>query len=105
MKLGSVKSDFQSTLKGVPQRSILGPVLFNIFINDIFHFIEHCKLYNYTDGNTVSCSDPVLENIANKLSQASLILIEWFFDDQMKATPGKFQAIAVGKRTKNDNMF
>ena len=104
VKLGSVKSDFRSILKGVPQGSILGPVLFNIFINDIFHFIEHCKLHNYADDNTVSCSDPVLENVVYKFIQDSLILIKWFLDNQMKANPGKFQAIAVGKKTKNENI-
>ena len=56
VKLGSIKSNFEAILKGVPQGSILGPVLFNIFINDIFHFAKSCSLYNYADDNTVSCS-------------------------------------------------
>jgi hypothetical protein len=37
--------------------SIMGPLLFNIFINDIFYFIEHETLYNYADDNTFSYAD------------------------------------------------
>ena len=56
VKLDSIKSDFEAILKDVPQGSIIGPVLFNMFINDIFHFVKSCSLYNYVDYNTVSCS-------------------------------------------------
>ena len=41
VKLGNFKSYFQTILKGMSQGSILGPVLFNIFIYDIFHFIKN----------------------------------------------------------------
>jgi hypothetical protein len=35
----------------------MGPLLFNIFINEVFYFIEHGTLYNYADDNTLSYAD------------------------------------------------
>ena len=55
IKLQGVLSSWADIQKGVSQGSIIGPLLFNIFINDIFYFIEHGTLYNYADDNTVSC--------------------------------------------------
>ena len=73
-----IKSDFEAILKGVPQESILVPFLLNILINDIFHFVESCSLYNYADANTVSYSDKSLENVIRKLSEDSVLLVWWF---------------------------
>ena len=84
--------------------SILGPVLFNIFINDIFHFVESCNLYNYADDNTVFCSDHSLENVIYKLIKDCLLLIKWFLSNKMNANPEKIQAIAVGEQTRNEDI-
>ena len=53
LKVGSLLSKLEDIYKGVPQGPILGPVLFNIFPNDIFYFIKDSSLYNYADDNTV----------------------------------------------------
>ena len=54
VKIGCTKSQWSFLEKGVPQGSILGPLLFNIFINDLFYFIEKCSLYNFADDNSLS---------------------------------------------------
>jgi hypothetical protein len=59
IKIGNIVSTWANIQKGVPQGSILGPLLFNVFINDIFYFIKHCDLYNYADDNTLSSSHDI----------------------------------------------
>ena len=104
VKLGINFITWKDIYKGVPQGSILGPVLFNIFLNDIFNFVKESNLYNYADDNTLSHSGNNLEGLVKILENESTILINWFGDNQMKANPDKFQAIAIGKKTKNGDI-
>ena len=98
VKIGNAQSASLPMYKGVPQGSIIGPVLFNIFINDIFHFTNHTKLYNYADDNTISYSSPHFDTMKQTLEAEGSALVDWFAANQMEANPEKCQGIAVGKK-------
>ena len=77
----------------------MGPLLFNVFINDIFYFIVQCILYNYEDDNTLSFIHKDLLYLKSVLEQESLFLISSFDKNFMKANAEKFQAICIGKKS------
>ena len=103
VKLGRHYSEWAVIVRdrGVPQGSILGPLLFNVFINDIFHFLN---LYNYADDNILSYSyaHSNSDTLIHTLQQDCTSTLQWFNINQMKANPSKFQAISFGKRGTKD---
>ena len=56
VKINNTLSSFMVLVSGVPQGSILGPIFFNMFINDLIYFIENADIINYADDNTISAN-------------------------------------------------
>ena len=99
VKLGDARSNWATLTKGVPQGSILGPLLFNVFINDLFYFIQNCNLYNYADDNSLSMASPNLDTVLSSLTIDGNHAIQWFDVNEMQANPGKFQFMLFSRKT------
>ena len=97
VKISNSRSNWADLNKGVPQGSILGPLLFNIFVNDLFLFIEKCTLYNYADDDTMSKSSLHLSEVLECLKHDCNIALEWFRKNGMQANPEKFQFMILSR--------
>ena len=67
-------SDWKEIKTRIPQGSILGPLLLNIFLNDIFYFINNDNLCNYADDNTLSFVGKKLNMVKETLKTNFLIM-------------------------------
>ena len=74
----------------------LGPVLFSIFLNDIFLSLQKCDLANYANNTTLYTSDKSISNIMNSLSHDFTILSKWFYNNFMVLNPDKCSFLSLG---------
>ena len=84
----------QVSLKG----PILGPLLFNVFINHTFMFIEKSEICTFADEITIDDCGKDLSNILENLKHDMKILLIWFKINSLQVNPGKFQFVILGKK-------
>ena len=104
VRIGSKLSDWLNVLLGVPQGSILGPILFNIFLNDLFFLDLETEICNFADDNTLYDCDVSIEAVIAKLNRDIPTVINWFRTNEMVVNANKFQVMFLGCRENNRSL-
>ena len=102
IRVNSNFSSWKEIIARVLQGSILGPLLFNIFVNDLFLFVSSSNLSNYADDNTLYTSGYDLKEVKEVLLNDLNKVTEWFFENDMALNAGKCYFMCLDKNTENE---
>ena len=100
-------SFWEEILFGVPQRSLLWPLLFNTFLSDLFLIAKETSFASYADENTPYVTDENLYEVIKSLEKDSIKLFQSFSENQMKINHDKCHLLFSGKNnvTINTSVF
>ena len=94
-RINNSYSTWMEIVFGVPQGSILGPLLFNIFLADLFFIINSMDIANYADDNTSYATANDIESLIASLEEASKSLFTWFDNNLMKSNADKCHLLVI----------
>ena len=101
VRLSGQHSSMKTIIKGVFQGSILSPILFNIFMNDLSYAIDECTLFTYADDTQLFKSAEDIDQVEHAINADLKKVDEWYEFNQMKRNHSKYQAITFGRVERN----
>ena len=99
--LPSCTSDWIQLYQGVPQGTVLGPLLFNIYVNSLYTCIDHkCSVVQYADDTMVFTSSKKIESAVESLELNVNSICNFFEKQQLTLNADKTEFITF--QTKNN---
>ena len=105
VKLDTVVSDWKETVRGCPQGSSLGPLLWNIFQNDMTYVVtnNNTSLSMYADDHQVSVSANSVGEVETSINKEGNSMSAWYKENYLKGNYEKYNAMIIGRKKDMDS--
>ena len=101
--IGDIHSSFQEILYGVPQGSVLGPLLFILYINDLHRVVKHCSVFHYADDTNLLLIDKSLKKIISRVNHDLSLITDWLKANKISLNTSKTKVLIYKPKNTNIN--
>ena len=91
--ISNVSSTIKELLSSVPQRSVLGPLLFLLYINDLHNSVRYAKTYHFADDTSVILSSTSLEILSKRINKDLFNLSNWLKANKLSLNVKKTELV------------
>ena len=98
--IGNTASKFNQIKAGVPQGSVLGPVLFLIYINDLPLHVRHSQIALFADDTTIHQSSKSIKSIEDNMQKDLENINKWCDENKMKINENKTNSMLISTKQK-----
>ena len=100
--INGFNSDYKTIKYGVPQGSVLDPLLFLIFINDLNIAIKHCETFHFADDTCLLNIKDSIKQMNKAANKYLKFLVQWLNANKISLIVAKTEVVILKRKKKNN---